>query len=197
MNYVRTRIGRDALSDLRAIIQGGLAVRALARANPATTSLIPCCGSENRMAARRGSSSTRFSATRIESIVLRSACGSGVQPSRAATGLLRVLLSRIHATHRRMNPGPDRMKAICRRISLDLGTVNAMQRGVSLAPRTVDPIGGQMQATADRILPAWRTVNSIRGRAHPKTSRGAHGSMYTLAVASRSCRRFTPSLRSD
>jgi hypothetical protein len=38
MNYVRTRIDRDALTDLKAIIQAGLAVRALARANPATAS---------------------------------------------------------------------------------------------------------------------------------------------------------------
>src|SRR5881227_3893651 len=38
MHYVRTRIDRDALTDLRAIIQAGLAVRALARVNPAATS---------------------------------------------------------------------------------------------------------------------------------------------------------------
>jgi hypothetical protein len=38
MHYVRTRIDRDALTDLSAIIQAGLAVRALARANPAATS---------------------------------------------------------------------------------------------------------------------------------------------------------------
>jgi len=120
-----------------------------------------------------------------------------VQPSRVAAGLLRVSRGRIHPRRRRMNPASDRMKAICHRISLDMGTVNAIQRGVSLAPRTVDPIGGQMQAAADRILRAWRTVNSIRGRAHPAASSQAHGSMYMLAVASHSCRRFTPSLRSD
>lgn len=38
MNYVRTRIDRDALTGLRTTIQAGLAVRALARANPAATS---------------------------------------------------------------------------------------------------------------------------------------------------------------
>lgn len=38
MHYVRTRIDRDALTDLRTTIQAGLAVRALARANPAATS---------------------------------------------------------------------------------------------------------------------------------------------------------------
>jgi hypothetical protein len=71
---------------------------------------------------------------------------------------------RIHATSARMNATRARAHPIPDRMRLALETVHAIRRGMSLAQRTVNATADRAHAGLRRMIPGWRTDDSIGGR---------------------------------